>query len=264
MGIKVLPPSLNRSFENFSVDENKNINFGFSAIKGIGDGLSVKIIENRPYKNATEFIEKVNPNIKQTVQLIKAGCFGTKKRLFLEKYRDSFLESLTIERKAVSKATLKKYAMTEDEYWNKKEKDLKEKNIKKNKEHIESFNEKYMTDETMWEIESLNMFLTNNPLKVLDIMDFKDVDEGMACTIAGAIVDIQNKKDKSNKKYVYIKLYTTSGIIEGVVWASKYEVYHSLIKNGKIVVCLAKKENGQFSVSKMKDYFAWKKETGRK
>ena len=62
---------------------------------------------------------------------------------------------------------------------------------------------------------------------------------------------------------MYIKLYTLEGIIEGVVWASIYAEYQNIIKKGKLVACLSKKDKNQFSVKKIKDFFEWKEDVGR-
>ena len=259
MNIKVLPPNINKSSINFKSNGN-SILFGFSAIKGIGVNYAEKIIENQPYNSVSNFIEVCKPNIEQCVQLIKAGCFGSNKRLLLEKFRDSFLENKVYENKSVTKATLKKYGLTEEQYNVKKKNELLEKQNKKNLEIVKSFNEKYITEEDSWEIESLNMFLTKNPFNGLKIKDFYKCKDKSQCVVVGAIVDIQNKKDKKNKKYVYIKVYTTSGIIEGVVWASIYAEYQNLIKRGQMIVCLAKKDGNQFSVKEIKGFYDWKKE----
>ena len=47
MGIDVLPPSVNESFTNFSIVDQKTIRFGLLAIKGIGEGAINEIIQTR-------------------------------------------------------------------------------------------------------------------------------------------------------------------------------------------------------------------------
>ena len=262
MGIKVVKPNINSSKIRFNPVGDK-ILFGFSAIKGIGLKFADRIIEMQPYSSVRDFIEKISPSVDQMVQLIKAGCFGNNKKKLLEKFRDSFLDTSEYEQKSVSKATLKKYGMTEEEYNSMKSLLFYEKRDKKNIEKIVNFNEKYMSEEDLWEIESLNMFLEKNPFESLDIKSFSDYEDGKECVLVGAIIDIQNKKDKKNKKYVYIKLYTLEGIIEGVVWASIYAEYQNIIKKGKLVACLSKKDKNQFSVKKIKDFFEWKEDVGK-
>ena len=99
LGIRVLPPSVNRSQLVFSpLVSKKQILFGLSAIKGMGVEISEQIINNRPYDSFDSFLDK-NKNSKLTiasiVSLIKAGAIPTdNKRKFLLRYADKlFAES---------------------------------------------------------------------------------------------------------------------------------------------------------------------------
>ena len=81
-GIKVLPPSINRSMEDFSVINETTIVFGLSAINGIGYAVSEAILSNRhddePYTSMHDFFRRTNSAVlkKSTLEhLIKAGAF---------------------------------------------------------------------------------------------------------------------------------------------------------------------------------------------
>jgi DNA polymerase-3 subunit alpha len=62
-GIRVLSPSLNKSFYDFTIEGN-SIRFGFGAIKGLGEKAIENIIEARSktggFKTLKEFLEKVD------------------------------------------------------------------------------------------------------------------------------------------------------------------------------------------------------------
>jgi DNA polymerase-3 subunit alpha len=64
MGIKVLGPDINESFNKFTVNQKGEIRFGMSAVKGVGDGAVSEIIrereENGTFKNMYDFAERVN------------------------------------------------------------------------------------------------------------------------------------------------------------------------------------------------------------
>lgn len=50
LGIKVSPPNVNKSDIEFTaLPENNEILFGLLAVKGLGESIVDKIIENRPY-----------------------------------------------------------------------------------------------------------------------------------------------------------------------------------------------------------------------
>lgn len=88
-GIQVLGPDLNESDLRFSVVNNR-IRFGMAAIKGVGEGAVINILEERgkngKYKDIYDFIERINlhsVNKKSIEALAYAGgfdCFTDVKR----------------------------------------------------------------------------------------------------------------------------------------------------------------------------------------
>ncbi len=98
MGIKVLPPDVNRSMSNFgalaitelppgvtlSVGSPGAITFGLSAVRNVGEGLVELLIaeraENGQYSSFHDFVERVPEPVlnKRTIEsLIKGGAFDT-------------------------------------------------------------------------------------------------------------------------------------------------------------------------------------------
>jgi len=80
--IKVLPPSINKSLEDFSVVGKDTIIFGLAAINGIGYAVSEAIISGRdvekPYVSMHDFFRRTNSAVlkKSTLEhLINAGAF---------------------------------------------------------------------------------------------------------------------------------------------------------------------------------------------
>ena len=80
MGIKVLPPSVNESFGNFTVSGEKEIRFGLEAIKNVGKGAIQAIIQARKegkFKSLEDFLSRVPAkeiNKKVLESLIKSGA----------------------------------------------------------------------------------------------------------------------------------------------------------------------------------------------
>lgn len=74
--IKVSLANINKSGYGFRPDvENNEILFGLKGMLDIGDELIKTIIELRPYENLYDFINKVKPNKRAMVSLIKGGAF---------------------------------------------------------------------------------------------------------------------------------------------------------------------------------------------
>ena len=98
MGIEVLPPDINESYEVFTVVSDK-IRFGLTAVKNVGQNVAKAIIQARKSKgkftSLTDFIEKLygDLNKKALESLIKSGAFaslGAKRSQLLNIYEDTF------------------------------------------------------------------------------------------------------------------------------------------------------------------------------
>lgn len=94
-GIKVLPPDINKSYAEFTPDEN-NIRFGLASIKQVGEIVVESIInereENGPFESIYDFCTRVDSkcsNKRVLEGLIKAGAFSN-----IEKSRKQLLDNL--------------------------------------------------------------------------------------------------------------------------------------------------------------------------
>ena len=80
MGLSVLAPDVNESYNDFTVNSHGQIRFGIAAIKGVGEAAVEKIIEERekngPYKDVYDFFERIDyksVNKKTIENLVTAG-----------------------------------------------------------------------------------------------------------------------------------------------------------------------------------------------
>ncbi len=88
LNIKVLPPDINNSKKEFTIeDEIKDgvkIRFGLGAIKNLGDAALEQIITNQPYKDIYDLGYKTDLNKAALETLVLSGClsrFGSRKTL---------------------------------------------------------------------------------------------------------------------------------------------------------------------------------------
>jgi len=107
MNISVFGPDVNESNIKFTVTSENNIRFGLGAIKGVGEGAALKIMQERTdnghYKNIFDFVERVNlssVNKKNIEGLVMSGAFDSfseirREHFFAVDNKDfSFIENL--------------------------------------------------------------------------------------------------------------------------------------------------------------------------
>ena len=82
LGIEILPPNINYSFKNFTVEGDK-IRFGLKAVKNVGDNLIDLIVKGREkgdYKSLKDFVDRINAidksvlNKRAVESLIRCGA----------------------------------------------------------------------------------------------------------------------------------------------------------------------------------------------
>lgn len=106
LNIPTKGPDVNESFANFGVNQKGEIRFGLAAIKGMGEGAAMAIIDERqkngPYKNIYDLFERVTSsavNRKCYESLALSGaldCFGLTREQYMmpDGKNGSFIETL--------------------------------------------------------------------------------------------------------------------------------------------------------------------------
>lgn len=236
MGFKVLSPSVNESFSNFSIEGDDSIRFGMAAIKNVGVKVTESIVKARAeqgkFKSLDDFVSKVgvqNINKKAAECLIMAGAFdefGNRNQLL-----------------ATMPAVLDKAARTQKENGSQQ---LSMFSLFGGNE--EEASKAGFTNETaipdlqppeahtivQWEKDLLGTFLTANPLeeyawvelnnKIDLAANIKTYEEGRKVKML-AVIDshklIRTKKD--NKQMAFVSLLDSTGLIEGVIFSKLFE-----------------------------------------
>lgn len=284
--VDIMPPNINHSGMNFTVDKDKVL-FGLSAIGGIGESLSKQIIEEREnngiYKSFDDLIQRLSLGKASVIALIKSGAIPCKnKREKLISYlkseyqpsKFSEVQSLPTYKKLEEdwNIDLKKYViplsgkrivydkealLTE---YNRLKKIQFEENQKVRFQKYIDDNKKYLEDEQFWEFQTLQVFINDNPFDAAYtfLTPFEDVPDGEKCTLVGIIAKVQKKKDKNGKQFAYINIYSSFGLVEGIVWHSQLKEYEDLVKKGQQVAILCKKDSEEkVIVEKLKPYSKW-------
>lgn len=295
-GVTVLPPHINKSQVDFSIYDN-NVLFGFSAITGIGERIAQEIVADREkngkYKNLQDLLSRTTLAKTQIINLMKSGAIPTKdKKSCLLKYLKSLYKPL--EYKELSKLPtynkliidydidIEKYRIGNGKY--DYDKDLlltlanqkkKEKFDLQQEDRLKQFlstNNKYLENADFGEFEALQIFIHNNPFEeALPYLTtaFEAVENDNDCVIVGVISRVQKKKDRNKKPFAFVNIYSTFGIIEGVLWNSQLVQYEDLVKKGsQVAIKCRKTDEDKVTIQAMRPYVEWlserKKRYGRK
>ena len=291
--VSVAPPDINKSGMNFTVADDKVL-FGLSAIGGIGETLAQQIISEREangkYTSFENLLERVPLSKSAVIALIKSGAIPCKdKRTRLLSYLKSQYQALSFS----EVKSLPTYKRLEEE-WNidlekyivpstgkrkiyDKEALLQEYNRLKQiqfndnqkvrfQKYIDE-NKKYLEDEQFWEFETLQVFINDNPFDAAYtfLTPFEDIPNGEKCTLVGIIAKVQKKKDKNGKQFAFINIYSSFGLVEGIVWHSQLKDYEDLVKKGQQIAILCRKDSEEkVVVEKIKPYSTWLEQIRKK
>lgn len=284
-GVTVLPPHINKSQVDFSIYDN-NVMFGFSAITGIGERIAQEIVaereKNGKYKNLQDLLSRTTLTKTQIINLMKSGAIPTKdKKNCLLKYLKSLYKPL--EYKELSKLPtynkliidydidIEKYRIGNGKY--DYDKDLlltlvnqkkKEKFDLQQEDRLKQFlltNNKYLENADFWEFEALQIFIHNNPFEeALPYLTttFETVENDNDCVVVGVISRVQKKKDRNKKPFAFVNIYSTFGIIEGVLWNSQLVQYEDLVKKGsQVAIKCRKTDEDKVTIQAMRPYVEW-------
>lgn len=284
-GVSVVPPHINKSQVDFSIYDN-NVMFGFSAITGIGERIAQEIVADREkngkYKNLQDLLSRTTLAKAQIINLMKSGAIPTKdKKSCLLKYLKSLYKPL--EYKELSKLPtyskliieydidIERYRIGNGKY--DYDKDLlltlvnqkkKEKFDLQQEDRLKQFlltNNKYLENADFWEFEALQIFIHNNPFEeALPYLTtaFEAVENDNDCVIVGVISRVQKKKDRNKKPFAFVNIYSTFGIIEGVLWNSQLVQYEDLAKKGsQVAIKCRKTDEDKVTIQAMRPYVEW-------
>ena len=269
LGIQILKPDINKSFEKFTVEDGK-IRFGLGAIKNVGTIPVENIVKERKekgeYKSFTDFCERISElqvNKKCVESLIKAGAFQE-----FEQTRATLLASFEAIIDTIQSGNKKGFngQVSMFDIGTKQEKE----DMEKQKYKFEEYEEMPEKEMLSMEKEMLGIYISGHPLekmreqimhstninsidlsKIAEQADTTNMEEntqqlhtakpkfvdGQKVKYAGIITSIKKKYTKNNKIMAFITiedLYGTAEIIafeNAVINAGK-----SLIEENIVVV----------------------------
>lgn len=245
-GIKVLPPDINKSYSEFTPDEN-NIRFGLASIKQVGEIVVDSIINEREasgnFESIYDFCKRVDSkcsNKRVMEGLIKAGAFSN-----IEKSRKQLLENLEYIVSTANRETqareLGQCSLFEGTECGAPEFTLAGSDEEFDDKQIQSF-----------EKEFLGFYVTSHPLSSIrdklpflmthKISDIPEISNDKIVTICGLITSVKQiptKKDPT-KFIKFITVEDLTGKIEIVCFNKKIQEFDAFLQSEQKVIISGK------------------------
>ena len=251
MGIRILPPDINRSVGNFSV-EPEGIRYGLSAVKGIGKPVMDAIVEERNrggvFTSLKDFCQRLSGKEvnKRTIEnFIKAGAFdglgGTRKQFMMIYVQ--ILDMVNQEKKTSMTGQMSLFDIMGEE--ERKSFDIK----------LPDVGEYTKETKLAFEKEVLGVYISGHPLEEYEqswrknisavTSDFypdeetgqPKVPDGSKQIVGGMITEKTIKYTRNNKVMAFLTLEDLVGTVEIVVFPRDYENnVHMMEEDSKVFI----------------------------
>ncbi len=247
LGIKILPPDINKSGVLYSLEKG-GIRFALTAIKNLGVTVCEAIVEERkkngPYKSFFDFCRRLGPkhlNKRVIEYLVKAGAF------------DSFGISRKITFESIDKAMEERQKFCRIGNENLEEVSLfgAEERVFYNFEELKVENpveEWDLTEKLSNEKDALGLYISGHPLEpyknIVEVWTapnyvIENSREGEEIIVGGIVSEM--KKHMGNKGPVYfVKFDSLKNSYEVTFFQDVYDKYKDLLYNGNVVFLLAR------------------------
>ena len=245
MGIPVLPPDINHSVDNFSV-EGDSIRFGLGAVKNVGRGLIRSMVAKReeggPFKSLEDFIQRMGEgelNKRAVENFIKCGamdCFGYHRSELLAVY-DSMMDHIASARKKNLDGQMGLFAMLAEE-------------DTAAQIPIPKLSELNKADLMLMEKETTGIYISGHPMDdyrhllknthVVPIGSLTDEEstyqDDQIISVAGIVQTIKMKTTRNNSMMAYVTLEDDTAAIEMLAFSNVLSQYGSYLRENQPVV----------------------------
>ncbi|MDD3343292.1 MAG: DNA polymerase III subunit alpha [Sulfurospirillaceae bacterium] len=255
LGIKLLPPSIQKSLVEFSAFEDEDghgaILFGLGAIKGVGNAAISKILEARadaPFADMSDFISRIDSskvNKKVIESFIKSGSFddfGFSRRALLESI-DTIIEAGAECSRAKKMAENSLFGDAEEMT-----------TVKVTIDNIAEFDNKRILE---LEKETIGFYISGHPLDAfrteIDAISYtlsseKDqIEDGSKALFIGKVEGITEKISKKGNKFGIVSLMDFHGSMEITVFEKQLELLERMDLDKPLCFKVEVSNDGQFA-----------------
>ena len=261
MNLTVLPPDVNFSKIQFTVENETTIRYGMGAIKGVGESALAGIVSEREqgeaFTSLFDFcrrveLKKINRRVMES--LVKAGAFDSLggHRASLESSLSRAMQIAEQHRRDAASGQNDLFGLAEPSHADQPQTDLLE--------DVPEWQEEQLLRA---EKETLGLYLSGHPIdryadelaqfipkkiSELDAPESKGYQRNeIPLLTAGLIVAIRTMKSKNGSRMAFITLDDQTARLEVRVFGEVYEQYQSVIQPDKLVVIQGKIGQDNFS-----------------
>ncbi len=236
-GVKLLPPDINRSYAEFSVEDGA-IRYGLRAIKNLGRNFIDSIISERnngEYLSAADFCRRMAPhdNSRRYMEsLIKSGAFDNlhPNRHQLVSAVDHLLEVAHTEYSRASTGQLDLFGSSDD--------------IPQDVTlpYVEEYGQ---AEKLMYEREMIGLYISGHPADAMIsaapedcayIADAVTQRDGRQLSALGLVVGMKKHTTKAGRTMAFLQLEDSTASMECVVFPEVYDTCSRLLRAGELML----------------------------
>jgi DNA polymerase-3 subunit alpha len=250
LGIRLLPPDINRSEDGFTID-GEDIRFGLAAVKNIGRGFIRGVIGERaqggPFTSLYDFCERLyGPDLnKRAVEcLIKSGAFdslGAKRSQLLEVYQP-VMDAIADDRCSNLEGQFDLFGGGEE---SRRELPMPERDEYSKTELMKMEKEVtglYLSGHPMEDYREVSKRLRAAPIGAILASFDQEAEEngryadGQTVNVTGIVSAVKTKTTKNNSLMAYVTVEDETGSIESLVFQRTLDEWASGIAEGTPVL----------------------------
>lgn len=236
MKIKLLPPDINESFNNFSVS-GQNIRYALSAVKNVGKANIAFLVSERErsgnFVSMTEFLDRMgtNVNTRMIESLIWGGAFdslgGTRLQYF--KVYDSIYKGLGQNKRNTAEGQLSlfsDFAENKSDAFKDELPDVGEYDKRAKLSHEKNVLGIYISGHPLGAYEELVNRYASNRLVDFDMTDDNEqplIKDEQEIAVIGIVSAVKNKLTRSNKMMSFVTIEDITSSIEVLVFPKIYD-----------------------------------------
>lgn len=244
-GLRILPPDINRSVDNFSVEGEACLRFGLAAVKNVGQAAICSILAARrargDFISLSDFCSRVELrtcNKKVLESLIKSGAFDC-----LDTNRNRLLAVVDEKIAAVQAAARQRQNGQQCLF------DLPvfEEQMYLPQDDLPALPPLSAGERLVMEKEVLGFYLSGHPLQefaevlsrlpgVTSCGDLRDVPDNVHICIVGMSVQVRQIVTKAGKPMAFMQLEDQSGVVEVIVFAKIFERVRAYLENDRVLL----------------------------